>query len=470
MTRGSIIFHKGSSVQFILIQIAFWLLFERISPMWSPPDLDTLSAFSKRVGLVFQSSDIYGGYQGFFDYGPLGVELKNLIRDSWWDRTVRQREDVVGLDTSIISHPRIWQASGHTDTFHDSFVVCPKSARLYRIDQLPEGSSLSDFPAPVQFNLMFKTHSGAVKDSASTTWLRPETAQGIFTHFKDVLDATRLKVPFGIAQVGKAFRNEITPRHFLFRMREFEQMEVEYFISPRANWRELHQAWVQERKDWFATLGLGSNQLHEKVHSKECLAHYAVACTDLVFDFPHGRHELEGIAVRGDYDLKCHSRESGKKLEYFDPQLNCAYQPWVIEPSLGLDRAFLAVLTQAYRQDEQPDDQGRPRPRLFLKLCASIAPKQVAVFPLLKNKLALVECARRIYEDLRPSFRTLYDEGGSIGKRYRRADETGVCQAVTVDFETLEKGDSVTLRKRDDATQQRVGLSALKSVLEERLV
>ena len=377
---------------------------------------------------------------------------------------VRQRDDVVGLDSTIITHPNVWQSSGHADTFHDTFVECSKTAKRYRIDHVPEEADTHTLSDPKHFDLMFQTHSGASEDSASMTYLRPETAQGIFVNFKNVLDATRLKVPFGIAQVGKAFRNEITPRHFLFRMREFEQMELEYFIDPKSDWKTLHAEWITIRKEWFASIGL-SDCLHEEVHAKDALAHYAQACTDLTFDFPHGRHELEGIAVRGDYDLACHSKGSGKKLEYFDQRLGRTYVPWVIEPSLGLDRAFLAVLTQAYSIDKQPDDQGNLQSRLFLKLHGKIAPKQVAIFPLLKNKPLLVERARHIYESLRKDFRAIYDDGGSIGKRYRRADEMGVPYAITIDFETIEKDGSVTLRHRDDATQKRVSPDALPEVL-----
>lgn len=505
--------------------------------------LENLVTLCKRRGIIFPSSDIYGGYAGFFDYGPLGVEIKNNVKQAWWKHFVHRRDDIVGLDSSIIMHPNIWKASGHVDGFSDPMVDCKESKFRYRADQLfiapvsfidqesgeesgvlayacvledkmedlpkrasqirkalgkkgvkaneellketkeyteataeeraltwgPDATAAGTLTEPREFKLMFETHVGALHDESSVAYLRPETAQGIFANYKNVLDTTRVKVPFGIAQIGKAFRNEITPRNFVFRCREFEQMEIEYFISPDADWKTLHREWIDYCIDWFESIGLPRDMIGEDVHPDEKLAHYAKACTDLTFDFPHGKQELEGIAVRGNFDLTQHQEHSKKNLEYFDEATKDKYLPHVIEPSFGLDRAVLALLTAAYSVDEVPNDKGKMEQRVVMRFEPKIAPYKVAVFPLLKNKEELVGKAREIYEKLQNRWSVFWDVAGAIGRRYRRQDEIGTPYCVTVDFDTIEKDDCVTVRDRDTTEQERVPVAELEAYLSAKL-
>lgn len=503
--------------------------------------LETLVTLCKRRGFIFPSSDLYGGFGGFFDYGPLGVELKNNIKAAWWSHFVHRREDIQGLDSSIIMHPAIWRASGHVDGFSDPMSDCRETRKRYRADQLflapvmvdgqdlgyvafeegadtatiikrakvlrdlaglkqgkldeaplrdtgnfvelpetdvallprilaPEATKLGTLTAPREFNLMFETHVGALRDDSSVAYLRPETAQGIFANYKNVLDTGRVKVPFGIAQIGKAFRNEITPRNFIFRCREFEQMEIEYFIAPDADWKALHRQWIDDCLDWFTSIGLPREALGEDVHAAEKLAHYAKACTDITFRFPHGEQELEGIAVRGNFDLTQHQEHSKKGLEYFDDERKEKYLPHVIEPSFGVDRLFLAVLTAAYAVDEVPNDKGKPETRTLLRFDPSIAPFKAAVFPLLKNKPELVEKAREVHTRLSRRWPVFWDVSGAIGRRYRRQDEIGTPFGITIDFETVEKNGSVTLRERDTTKQHRLSVDEVEAFIAERVL
>jgi len=526
------------------------------------PLMDKIVALCKRRGFVFQSSEIYGGINGFWDYGPAGAELKRNIRDAWWNDTVRRRTDVVGLDASIIMHPKVWEASGHVGGFKDPMCSCKYCKKLYRADQVWEqivgcswaqsllglydparpggvtgvelrrwaqgkGKQLApnlalvrnpeatlsglaeaaateggviqftdarkwlsylateqhaagpaivpcpacggDLTEPRPFNLMFKTHSGALEDESSLTYLRPETAQGIFTNFLNVLSVSRQKIPFGIAQIGKAFRNEINPRNFTFRSREFEQMELEFFIKPGTD-AEWHKYWVAERLRWYETIGLPKEKLSIYEYRKDELAHYASACVDVMFAFPFGVQELEGIAARGNFDLSQHQKFSGKSMEYFDDETKEKYIPHVVEPSAGVDRICLALICAAYTEEEiAPGDT-----RIVMKFAPRIAPVKVAVFPLLRNKPALVEKARQVFELLQPHFTTEWDDRGNIGKRYRYQDEQGTPWCVTIDFETLgEKGpqlqDTVTLRDRDTMKQDRVKIADLVPLISQKL-
>jgi len=506
--------------------------------------METLVTLCKRRGFVFQSSEIYGGYAGFFDFGPLGVELKNNIKRAWWQDFVHGRDDIVGLDSSIIMHPRTWEASGHVAGFADPMTDCRETKKRYRADQIfvspvtivemvagavpemigsvafmedatadeivkrakvlrdslekknckvieeklaekrefdkvpeaelatilgPDATKPGSLTPARQFKLMFETHVGALQDASSVAYLRPETAQGIFNNYKNVLDTGRVKVPFGIAQIGKAFRNEITPRNFLFRSREFEQMEIEYFISPDADWKALHRKWIDTCIDWYVSIGLPREGIKEDVHPQEKLAHYAKACTDLTFQFPHGQQELEGIAVRGNFDLTQHQQYSGKNLEYFDEEKKTRYLPHVIEPSFGVERAFLAVLTSAYDEDEVPNDKGVAEKRVLLRFAPKVAPYKVAVFPLLKNKPELVERADRIYKRLQKRWSAFWDASGAIGRRYRRQDEIGTPWCVTIDFDTIEKDGSVTIRDRDTTKQVRVNENDVVAWIAEKM-
>ena len=587
-----------------------------------PPLMEKIVSLCKRKGFIFQSSEIYGGINGFWDYGPLGAELKRNLRETWWRAMTRDREDVVGLDATIIMHPAIWKASGHVDTFADPMSTCKSCKKLVRSDQwwslmaeqpwvqslagvadvatqtfdgpallrwaekkgkqyapnlalvrnpqvtlswLAERSATSqthplnaeeffqyvateqlpatglitpcphcggELTVPRPFNLMLRTHTGPVESDDNIAYLRPETAQAIFAQFKNVVDSSRVKVPFGIGQIGKAFRNEITPRNFTFRSREFEQMELEFFIPPDeavrvihghvAEWSESadlstpqpdwgwdlwHRYWVKERTAYYAGIGLGPEVLDYHWQKKEELAHYARACVDILFKFPFGTEELEGIAARGDFDLTQHQKHSGKPLEIFDDELRAAalkltdeqrrdfiaevqedwndrnksreeaalfcdrlfkgfYVPHVIEPSAGLDRLALAVIANAFTEVEKTDAKGVKEVLTVMKFHPRIAPVKVGVFPLLKNKPELVAKAREVYALLRPHLTSFYDEGGSIGKRYARQDEAGTPFCVTIDFDTLgEKGpelkDTVTLRHRDDGSQERVPIAEL---------
>ncbi len=521
--------------------------------------MEKIVSLCKRKGLIFQSSEIYGGLNGFWDYGPLGADLKRNIKEFWWNSMTRFRDDVAGLEATIIMHPKIWKASGHVDTFSDPMVDCKTCKGRFRADQMNE------IPCPQKpskmssechgektearpFNLMFETTVGPIKTDDSVAYLRPETAQAIFVQFKNVMETARQKVPFGIAQMGKAFRNEVTPRNFTFRSREFEQMELEFFIKPDEaveaicgavaspsgpghpgepqpnwGWQMWHQYWVEERLRFYEAIGLPRTTLEEYWQKPEELAHYARATVDLLFKFPFGTQELEGIAARSDFDLSQHQRNSGRPMTVFDEELKAAwgkldpqkqaklrqeyyqarlkyftkggespenaekqaqadaealtkgyYVPHVIEPSAGVDRLALAIICNAYCEDQAPDEKGKLESRVVMRLHPRIAPIKVAVFPLLKNKPELVAKAREVLGLLRPHMSAFYDEAGAIGRRYRRQDESGTPFGVTIDFDTLgEKGpelkDTVTLRERDTMKQERIKISELLPRLMESI-
>jgi len=447
-------------------------------PASTQPDvMDKLVSLSKRRGFIFQSSEIYGGTGSVWDYGPLGVELKKNIKDAWWRSMVRLRDDVEGLDAAILMHPRVWEASGHVAGFTDPLVDCKTCKGRFRADKLedarcpqkpskrPGEAEQCQLTEPRMFNLMFKTFMGPVEESASTVYLRPETAQGIFVNFLNVQQSTRQKVPFGIAQIGKAFRNEITPGNFIFRTREFEQMEMQFFVEPGSD-MEWFEFWKSERFEWHKSLGLAPERLNYHQHAGTELAHYARAAFDIEFDFGGtlGFQEIEGIHNRGDFDLARHQEYSGKKLEYFDQPNNKRYLPFVIETSVGADRTTLAALVNAYREETVAgEDEGRT----VLRLHPSLAPIKAAVFALTK-KDGMPEMAHRIAGELRQHFPVDYDETGSIGKRYRRQDEVGTPFCITVDGDSVKDG-TVTVRDRDTLKQERIGADALRGYLRERL-
>jgi glycyl-tRNA synthetase len=505
------------------------------SPAVEPANLmEAIVSLAKRRGFVFPSSEIYGGLNGFFDYGPLGVELKKNIRDCWWNDMVRRRDDVVGIETSIIMHPKVWEASGHVAGFSDPLVECKVSKNRYRADQLffapvvvdgntvgyvsalesekttedlqaaaellkrkkaiqgtlapvqprdfteakPEEITQIPSPAtgnpdltpPRAFNMMFQTNVGAMTDASSVAYLRPETAQGMFVDFKNVVDTGRVKLPFGIAQTGKSFRNEITPRNFIFRSREFEQMEMEFFIHEDDDWAKWHRYWIDWCKDWLKSIGLPDTHLSEYDHLKEKLAFYSKGTTDIMFKFPFGVQELWGIAARGNYDLGQHEKASGVPQAIFDETTKKKFVPHVIEPAVGLDRIFLAVLAAGYAEEQVTDEKGNTEMRTVLRLSPRIAPVKVAVLPLLKNKEALTERAKALYKKLQRRFPVFYDEAGAIGRRYRRQDEIGTPWCVTIDFDTIEKpGDTFTLRERDSMAQRRVTEAELLALLDEQV-
>jgi glycyl-tRNA synthetase len=433
--------------------------------------LEEVVALCKRRGFIFQSSEIYGGLASTYDYGHYGVLLKNNVKAEWWRAVVQERDDMVALDAAILMHPRTWEASGHLEGFTDPLVQClGRCKKRWREDDLresqPEGELHcpecgGDLTEPRRFNLMFETFMGPVQDDAAKTYLRPETAQGIFVNFKNVLQFARKKPPFGIAQIGKAFRNEITPGNFIFRTREFEQMEIEYFVAPH-DAEEWHQRWMEDRMRWYTDLGIRPDHLRLREHGPEELSHYSAATSDVEYLFPMGWSELEGIANRTDYDLSRHAEFSGEKLEYFDQDKGEAFVPYVIEPSAGADRAALAFLVDAYDTEEV---EGRRR--TVLRLHPRLAPVKVAVLPLV-SKAGMPEKARQVYEAVRRRVPSEYDEGGSIGRRYRRQDEIGTPWGVTVDGQTMED-DTVTLRDRDSLEQTRVPISSLAEELAGRL-
>ena len=528
--------------------------------------MEKIVSLCKRRGFIFQSSEIYGGINGFWDYGPLGAELKRNVKDLWWKSMTKLREDVVGLDASIIMHPTIWKASGHLDTFADPMVDCLLTKKRFRADQIEPQSGMAYFwsgakdetsgkevsepfsallapgkPAesarkvatqfysqrglenvallgertekvensikynpengalltePRMFNLMFKSHAGPVESEENAVYLRPETAQAIFVQFKNVLETSRQKVPFGIAQIGKAFRNEINPRNYTFRSREFEQMELEFFIKPdevvekqcgavatlpaegapvdppQANWgwEVWHSYWVEQRMAWYESIGLSRDTLEQYWQKKDELAHYARACVDILYKFPFGTQELEGIAARGNFDLTQHHTHSGKSMEYFDQEATAKYIPHVIEPSAGVDRLLLALICNAYDEEEVTDEKGKTEVRTVMHFHPRVAPIKVGIFPLLKNKPALVEKALAVRDLLRPFMNVFYDDAGAIGRRYRRQDEAGTPFGVTIDFDTIgengpELEGTVTLRHRDSMKQERVKISELLSIL-----
>jgi len=503
---------------------------------YSKLSMDDVVSLCKRRGIIFPSSEIYNGFAGFYDYGPLGSELKKNVKDLWWRHFVTRREDVVGLDSSIIHNPTTWKSSGHLDGFSDPMVDCRETKLRYRADQLfcapvnladcgtnvgyvcvheasdeqmmkdakkmakkilkeadkkgekiepfsfrdltevdegvmeqipSPGSGKPTLTMPRDFNLMFETSVGAMSDASSVAYLRPETAQGIFINFKNAQGTSRSKVPFGIAQIGKAFRNEITPRNFIFRSREFEQMEVEYFIPPGDEdvWKPFHEKWLKDSKDFLLDVGLREDLMDWDVHEGDSLAHYALACTDVTFKFPFGTQELMGIAARGNFDLTQHSEGSGKALDYFDDQTKEKYIPHCIEPSLGVDRLILALICSAYAEDVVDGEK-----RSYLKFHPSVAPVKASVLPLLKNKPELVSVARELFEKLQRRWNVAWDASGAIGRRYRRADEVGTPYCITVDFDTIEKeGRTVTIRDRDTTEQIRIPMDEVADYLSERI-
>jgi glycyl-tRNA synthetase len=497
--------------------------------------MEAVVSLAKRRGFIYQSSEIYGGFNGFFDFGPLGAELKKNIRDCWWNDMVRRRDDIVGLESSIIMHPKVWEASGHVAGFTDPLVDCKVSKMRYRADQLffapvvvdgktvgyvsalesektteelqaaaesfkrkkaiqgtlepvkprdfteakEEEVALIPSPAtgepgsltpPRSFNMMFQTNVGALNDASSVAYLRPETAQGMFVDFKNVTDTTRVKLPFGIAQIGKSFRNEITPRNFIFRSREFEQMEMEYFIHEDADWAKCHEEWIAWCEAWLKSIGLPDSHLSRYAHPKEKLAFYSRGTVDIMFKYPFGVQELWGIAARGNYDLTQHANASGKPQEIFDEATKKKIVPHVIEPAVGVDRILLAVLCAGYAEEDVTDEKGNVEKRTVLRLSPRIAPVKVAVLPLIKNKELLVARAKDLYVKLKRKYAVAYDDGGAIGKRYRRQDEAGTPWCVTIDFDTIEKpGDTFTLRERDSMQQRRITEAELFALLEEHV-
>ena len=496
--------------------------------------MEAIVSLAKRRGFIFPSSEIYGGLNGFFDYGPLGAELKKNIRDCWWNDMVRRRDDVVGIETSIIMHPKVWEASGHVAGFTDPLVDCKVSKQRYRADQLffaavvidgrtagyvsalesedtaaalqaaaetfkrrkalqgalspvepkdmtearPEEVALIPSPAtgepgsltpPRAFNMMFETNVGALRDASSVAYLRPETAQGMFVDFRSVVDTGRVKLPFGIAQIGKSFRNEITPRNFIFRSREFEQMEMEYFIADDADWAACHQGWIDWCRNWLISIGLPESHLSLYAHPKEKLAFYSKGTVDIMFRYPFGVQELWGIAARGNYDLTQHAGASGRPLDYFDEASKRKFVPHVIEPAVGVDRILLAVLCAGYAEEDVTDEKGNVEKRTVLRLSPRVAPVKVAVLPLLKNKEALTARARELYARLKRRYAVFYDESGAVGRRYRRQDEIGTPWCVTIDFETIEKDGTFTLRERDSMQQRRIDEAELFALLEAKV-
>jgi len=447
-------------------------------------DLDTIVSLSKRRGFVFPSSEIYGGINAVWDYGPLGVELKQNVKRAWWRTMVQQREDIVGLDAGILMHPQVWITSGHVGSFSDPLVECATCHRRYRLDELPGAEDLSatelrdetvvarlglvcpndggPLSPPRRFNLMFKTHMGPVEEDAAIVYLRPETAQGSYVNFKNVQQSSRKKLPFGIAQIGKSFRNEISPGNFVFRMREFEQMEMQYFVRPDAA-AAAFEAWLPRRWDWYVAYGVTPGRLRFREHAPDELAHYAKQAIDIEYRFPFGWKELEGIHNRGDFDLGNHARASGENLEYFDPATEEHFIPWIIETAGGPDRAAFTFLIDAYREEEV-----RGETRVVLGLHPELAPYKVAVLPLLKKRPEIVELCHRIRADLARYVMAVYDDTAAIGKLYRRQDEIGTPWCVTVDVESLEDG-AVTVRDRDAMTQERIPVEGVVRAILDRL-
>ncbi|MFO0704545.1 MAG: glycine--tRNA ligase [Candidatus Andersenbacteria bacterium] len=430
--------------------------------------IDTIVSLAKRRGFVYPGSEIYGGLANAWDYGPLGIELRRNVKELWWKRFVRDREDVVGLESSIIMNPKVWQASGHLAGFADQLVECKNCHERYRADQIDLKKACAycgkkgTYTEPRHFNLMFKTFIGPSEEQANVAYLRPETAQGMFVNFKQVVDSSRVKLPFGIAQIGKAFRNEITPGNFIFRTREFTQMEIEYFIKPPKSdteWQTVFEHWRTEMLAWIEFVGIDPKKVHQlDVPDKE-RAHYSKKTIDFEFEFPFGRKELYGLAYRGDFDLTNHMDKSGQDIRYIDPETNERYLPHCIEPTWGVDRTFLAILCSAYKKEGE---------RAYLALKPAVAPYKAAVFPLLRNKPELVKKARDVFESLRKEFHVTWDDRGNIGKRYYYQDEIGTPVGITIDFDTL-KDETVTWRERDTAKQTRVKLTELAGKLRKLL-
>jgi glycyl-tRNA synthetase len=451
--------------------------------------MEQIVSLSKRRGFVYPGSEIYGGFANSYTYGPYGSQLKKNIKDLWWKTFVDQRKDMVGIDGQILLHPKTWHASGHVEGFNDAMVDCKECNARHRADHLIENAlkidaeglseedltklieendvkcpkcGKKDFTPARNFNLMFKTELSKTADDENIAYLRPETAQAIFLEFKNVIDTTRVKIPFGIAQIGKAFRNEITPGNFIFRLIEFEQMEIEYFIHE-SDWEKVFEEWLKLQHEWCDMIGLKEEKIHEYEHAQEKLSHYSKRTVDIEYDFPFGKSELYGLAYRTDFDLKQHAEHSGKKIEYRDPQTNEVYVPHVIEPTFGVERSLLAVLCDAYHEEALEGDDSR----VVMKFARSIAPVKVAIMPLMK-KDGLPEIAEDIYQSLSELMVTEYDDGGSIGKRYRRQDEIGTPFCVTVDYDSKED-DAVTVRERDTMEQKRVKIDELESYLQGEL-
>ncbi|MEW6074698.1 MAG: glycine--tRNA ligase [Candidatus Omnitrophota bacterium] len=428
--------------------------------------MDKIVSLCKRRGFIFQGSDIYGGLANTWDYGPYGVELKNNVKRAWWKANVYERDDILGMDASILMHPKVWEASGHVKNFFDLKRDCKsckkrfKDADLKNKNKCPEcGGELTESRP---FNLMFETHAGAVSDEASLIYLRPETAQGMFVNFLNILDSRHPKLPFGLAQIGKAFRNEITPGNLTFRTREFEQMEIEYFVRPEDADKKL-QEWIELHFEWYLNYGIKKENLRKRPHGPEELAHYARACTDIEYNFPFGWSELEGIANRTDFDLKQHAESSGQDLRYFDDKAKERFYPYIIEPSGGVDRTVLAFLVDAYHEEQVKDDT-----RVVLALDKGLAPVKAAVLPLLKNRPEIVELARAISKDLKQHMVAVYDDTAAIGKLYRRQDEVGTPFCVTIDVQSLEDK-KATVRDRDSMQQERISADSLKDYLLQKL-
>jgi glycyl-tRNA synthetase len=425
--------------------------------------MDKLVSLAKRKGFIFQSSEIYGGINSCYDYGPLGIEMKKNIKELWWKSLVYEREDIEGLDASILMHPRVWEASGHVEGFTDPLVDCKICKTRFREDQIDISKpckvcgNRDCFTEMREFNLMFKTYMGPVQESANVVYLRPETAQGIYVNFHNVREASRQKVPFGIAQIGKAFRNEITPGNFTFRTREFEQMEMQFFVKPGED-EKWFEYWKERRMDWYSRLGIRKEKLRFHEHKKDELAHYAKKAFDIEYEFPFGWNEIEGIHNRTDFDLGRHKEYSNKDLSYFDDEANERYIPYIIETSIGCDRTLLTCLIDAYEEETE---------RVVLHLAPAIAPIKAAVLPLVKRD-GMPELAQKIVDDLRGEYRVFYDEGGSIGRRYRRQDEIGTPFCFTIDSESLQQN-SVTIRYRDSMQQERLAISEIKPFLKDKI-
>jgi glycyl-tRNA synthetase len=453
--------------------------------------MEAVTSLAKRRGIAFQSSEIYGGLRSSWDYGPLGTELKRNVRDQWWRSTVQLRDDVVGLDAAVIMSPKVWEASGHLEVFTDPLVECLNCHQRFRADHLPgfhapqSGHEADEttldmehaprcpncgqtaFTRPRNFHLMFKTNMGPIEDAENAVYLRPETAQGMFVDFATIQQVSRKKVPFGIAQIGRVFRNEITPGNFIFRLREFEQMEMEFFVEPGTD-EDWHEFWIAERMRWWTDLGLRDENLRLREHDADELSHYSKRTVDVEYRFPFTDWgELEGIANRTDFDLKAHEAASGEDLTYFDQEREKRFHPYVIEPAAGVDRAVLAFLVDAYREEEAPTAKGGTEKRAYLALDHRLAPTKVAVLPLSRNERLTPE-ARRVFDLVKVGWMCDYDDAGSIGRRYRRQDEVGTPFCVTVDFDSLEDV-QVTVRERDSMTQDRLPIDRLVAYLSERL-
>lgn len=432
--------------------------------------MEKIISLCKRRGFIFQGSEIYGGLAGTWDYGPYGVALKNNVKNLWWKMFVTDREDMYGMDAAIIMNPKAWEASGHVSGFSDPLIDCKKCGHRFRADQIEDkdkekcpdcGGKLGE---ERQFNMMFKTYVGATEDESSVSYLRPETAGGMFVNFKNIMDSVHPKLPFGLGQIGKAFRNEIAPRDFVFRSREFEQMEVEYFVNPN-EWEKSFDGWRKVMLDWCGAIGLEKSHVHELEVPDGERAHYSKRTIDFEYDYSFGKKELYGLAYRTDFDLRSHATKSNIDLSCYNEETKERFIPHVIEPSLGVDRTILAVLLESYNEDELGGEV-----RTYLKLSPKLAPVKIAVFPLLKNKPQLVEKAREIYKTLKKEFGAVeFDDNGNIGKRYRRQDEIGTPFCVTVDFDTIEKDQTITVRDRDSGKQERVSEKDLVSYLKEKL-